>query len=715
MITLKTLNAYLISFPNVVYAKPSDATPIKCSENILWIFGILPHPNTTLEKYDSQAQGEMGLNTFRRVPEDCNPLPEAHIVRSYFQSIGYSEDIPAKGTLKKDDLYSKLEKKKREKIMVYTSEVKAPMNTTRAGEGDSKGTKPGAKTGCRKRNILMDVEMHKEDLQAASGQSSLGPTGEERVDPQLNRIPQQQGTDEGTKNIFIDLNFSGTFSQDPTAEETPADNEPFAEETPTPETTKGDNAEASTTGDYMEDFTPLIPKLDADEVAKEWGLDEDTQLILMRIKELTNQVLILLSRMLKLQEKKSKAKAEDALLRAQPKFPSKLNNSTASVFPTKVKELCQGVAELKERISRVSSSLDRIGDALSTAGGQPAGVHNKKKAELPKKTSPYPQQPPPSKPFTFTSLFTNTSPAQSKGKPSKVSKVEKGKDLLQHIESDSTSHISTCGPKAESKVIKRLIRLGHLTPEELAQQQILADEGKKAVEEAKKDKARKELYKDLGEDLVNEFFKKRVMYERYYKIMMNRRNPSSITRVDIIDAAHENLKKMGKVLNIQPGVPLSESDPVLELNRLTKTKIKNLGDLFRTTKKYKSPVQFDDHPSGTVLNEPKLGMITYNNHERQDFISIDDLKELNNEMLYTVLCPLMEVDSRNMDPKVQMRLKESPAERMSSTRKVQLKKVQLKDVQQMEGSAKLKHDQLKTTSAEEKSTEDGSVLTLPEY
>ncbi|GKG22076.1 hypothetical protein Tco_0384671, partial [Tanacetum coccineum] len=98
--------------------------------------------------------------------------------------------------------------------------------------------------------------------QATSGQSSLGPTGEERVDPQLNRskesafvtfsisktsfichsestsrvdastntiaeadlgksvlndsVPQQQGTDEGTKNIFIDLNFLGTFSQDPT-------------------------------------------------------------------------------------------------------------------------------------------------------------------------------------------------------------------------------------------------------------------------------------------------------------------------------------------------------------------------------------------------------------------------------------------------------------------------------------------------------------------
>ncbi|GJU04835.1 hypothetical protein Tco_1121265, partial [Tanacetum coccineum] len=311
-----------------------------------------------------------------------------------------------------------------------------------------------------------------------------------------------------------------------------------------------------------------------------------------------------------------KSKAEAALLRAQPKFPSseEINQLLVNALQTSLQEFAtkQNLNITAENplqtqqfncLSLSNKYQQRIGDALSTAASTGAF---QKKAELPKKTLPYPQQPPPpSKPFT------DTSPAQSKGEPSKVSKVEKGKDPLQHIdglttngesiESDSTSHISTCGLKAESKVIKRLIRLGHLTPEELAQQQILADEGKKAVEEAEKDKARKELYRKLRR----------------------------------IDDAHENLKKMGKVLNMQPGVPLSESDPILELNRLAKRKRKNLGDLFRTTKKFKSSVY------------------------------IDDLKELNNEMLYTdiffrdartfSLCLLMEVESRNMHPNVQMR------------------------------------------------------------
>nr|GEV22354.1 hypothetical protein [Tanacetum cinerariifolium] len=40
--------------------------------------------------------------------------------------------------------------------------------------------------------------------------------------------------------------------------------------------------------------------------------------------------------------------------------------------------------------------------------------------------------------------------------------------------------------------------------------------------------------------------------------------------------------------------------------------------------------------AGTVLNEPTLGMILFNSKQRQDFISIKDFKELNNDMLYHV-------------------------------------------------------------------------------
>ncbi|GJZ80704.1 putative reverse transcriptase domain-containing protein [Tanacetum coccineum] len=307
--------------------------------------------------------------------------------------------------------------------------------------------------------------------------------------------------------------------------------------------------------------------------------------------------------MLKLQSDKSKVEAEAALLRAQPKYPSaeqitqllvsalqpslqqfdtkqdlnnvvenlnvSFKNSTLELpqsfqqVPTKVNELCQGVVDPTERMTRlenqrleasanvqaklkvlddipplllkVSTTMDRIGVALSAAasfGGQSTGVagyslakgektttkaskltiaqlfkkHNLKKAEQPKKTSPYPQQPPPSKPIT--SPFIDTSSAQSKGEPYKVDKgkgpmhVDRLTTSDESTESDSTSNISTGCPKGESKVIKQLFRLGHLSKEEFAQEQRLADKAKTTVDEDEKEIARKELRKDLGEDLV---------------------------------------------------------------------------------------------------------------------------------------------------------------------------------------------------------------------
>ncbi|GJZ59280.1 hypothetical protein Tco_0615096 [Tanacetum coccineum] len=399
-------------------------------------------------------------------------------------------------------------------------------------------------------------------------------------------VPQQQGTDEGTKNIFIDLNFLGTFSQDPTVHEKENTLEETLAKEP-PVATKEDFAEASTTGVYVEDLANLMPQMNADNVTKEWDLDEDSPIDIdesdqenvdagdantyaihntldlpsprtNQVKDLTNQVLILQFQMLKLQSDKSKVEAEAALLRAQPKYPS-----AEQITQLLVNKLCQGVADLTERMTRienqrleasanvqaklkvlddipplllkVSTTMDRIGVALSAAasfGGQSTGVagyslakgektttkaskltiaqlfkkHNLKKAEQPKKTSPYPQQPPPSKPIT--SPFIDTSSAQSKGEPYKVDKgkgpmhVDRLTTSDESTESDSTSNISTGCPKGESKVIKQLFRLGHLSKEEFAQEQRLADKAKTTVDEDEKEIARKELRKDLGEDLV---------------------------------------------------------------------------------------------------------------------------------------------------------------------------------------------------------------------
>ncbi|GJU44164.1 hypothetical protein Tco_1201430 [Tanacetum coccineum] len=62
----------------------------------------------------------------------------------------------------------------------------------------------------------------------------------------------------------------------------------------------------------------------------------------------------------------------------------------------------------------------------------------------------------------------------------------------------------------------------------------------------------------------------------------------------------------------------------------------DLHDYFKSTKRYKRSVQFNDHQAGTVFNEPSLGMILFNSSQRKEFISIEDFQELNNEMLDNV-------------------------------------------------------------------------------
>ncbi|GJR69551.1 hypothetical protein Tco_0015616 [Tanacetum coccineum] len=101
----------------------------------------------------------------------------------------------------------------------------------------------------------------------------------------------------------------------------------------------------------------------------------------------------------------------------------------------------------------------------------------------------------------------------------------------------------------------------------------------------------------------------------------------------------ENLHKIKHELEIEFNKPLGEQDPIIKLNDLARKKRKHADDIpeyCRSTKKYKSSVQYEDHPAGTVLNEPSLGMIMFNSHHRQDFVSIEDIRDFINEILYIV-------------------------------------------------------------------------------
>ncbi|GKF58883.1 hypothetical protein Tco_0175669 [Tanacetum coccineum] len=96
-------------------------------------------------------------------------------------------------------------------------------------------------------------------------------------------------------------------------------------------------------------------------------------------------------------------------------------------------------------------------------------------------------------------------------------------------------------------------------------------------------------------------------------------------------------------------------------------------------KRLKSPFQYKVHLPGIMLNDPVLGMIMFNSYHRQDFVTIEDLKDFSNTMLYIVQeiffrrhqgpgpglddhtrtfssLLLAEINKRNLNPLKQMRV-----------------------------------------------------------
>ncbi|GKF78299.1 hypothetical protein Tco_0230769, partial [Tanacetum coccineum] len=86
-----------------------------------------------------------------------------------------------------------------------------------------------------------------------------------------------------------------------------------------------------------------------------------------------------------------------------------------------------------------------------------------------------------------------------------------------------------------------------------------------------------------------------------------------------INQRMKNLYKTEEELDMDFSKPLGEQDPIIKLNDLAKKKKKHADDIhdyFRSTKRYKSSVKYEDHRAGTILNEPSLGMILFNSHQR---------------------------------------------------------------------------------------------------
>ncbi|GJT70247.1 hypothetical protein Tco_1029533 [Tanacetum coccineum] len=111
------------------------------------------------------------------------------------------------------------------------------------------------------------------------------------------------------------------------------------------------------------------------------------------------------------------------------------------------------------------------------------------------------------------------------------------------------------------------------------------------------------------------------------------------TIYDQIQTRMDYLHTTEAELGINLDIPLSMQDPLDKLNDLANKERKHADDIhdyFKATKRFKSSVLYGDHLAGTVLNEPVLGMIMFNSYHRQDFVTIKDMKDFSNAMLYTV-------------------------------------------------------------------------------
>ncbi|GJS45156.1 hypothetical protein Tco_0595277 [Tanacetum coccineum] len=490
-------------------------------------------------------------------------------------------------------------------------------------------------------------------------------------------IPPQQGMDEGTKNTSYDHIFAGT---DPhvLADQTKSVSEGLETVLTQPTTEKGasstaihgDKEEASTAihGDKeeasstikLEDLAKLVSQIQPS--FKDLDSPEDDPVIIVdesdedepnaktedtsvprsssprssQIQELTNQVLILQSQKHKLELEKNKAEAEAALLKAQPSFPNveQLNellvkslqneflkilssHDFSSSLPTKLKdlpikfnELTKEIKGLKTQVHELEIELPKelkeiptkLEDFTKTATSLTSHV-----AEL--------------KTLKFTEVLESTS---TKARDQSVPSAGKADTMPAEAEKESTESNSddkahvTGSMVTSSKVVHKYYNyelqydrycdklLNRRVESRIANCDVLTRKGLITFK----------VYREDGTYEVIPNFKVSDLHLSEWREMMkaclDRKGKGWQTIYDQIQTRMDYLHTTKAELGINLDIPLSMQDPLDKLNDLANKK-KNM---FMT--------------SMTTSKQPK-GL-----SHQQDFVTIENLKDFSNAMLYTI-------------------------------------------------------------------------------
>ncbi|GJW66512.1 hypothetical protein Tco_0120936 [Tanacetum coccineum] len=276
---------------------------------------------------------------------------------------------------------------------------------------------------------------------------------------------------------------------------------------------------------------------------------------------------------------------------------------------------------------------------------------------------------------------------KDKGKKAMSSKDAKDKG----IESEYDDDANLTGPMGESSKKKKMKKFDvvieggdriHLTEEQIKEQKRIEESVKAELAKQELEVGKEELVDLLGIDVMKGFYKAKLQYDKYCDKMLNRRVQSRITNCNVltrkghitlkvyredgtneiiidfkasdlnlsewIETRMDCLHKTEAKLKIDFNKPFSEQDPLDKLNDLARKKrthVDDIHDYFRSTKKFKSSIQYEDHPAKTMLNESCLE-IYFRLHQG---LGLDD-----HAMTFSSLL-LAEADKRNLNKLKQIR------------------------------------------------------------
>ncbi|GJW72499.1 hypothetical protein Tco_0129416 [Tanacetum coccineum] len=485
------------------------------------------------------------------LPHSSEYLPPSsiEIVRPWFETIGYREVVPAKGTLKKSLLPPRWSKE-----TTKGGSYKAP-TSSKTGHSKKRKESSSAMDSNPSQPLVstpVDTGMLKEHQQATSGPTSLGVTSEASANPRLSSgndasaasiaevnpgksapsdfVSQQQGMNEGTKNSSYDHLFVGT---DPhvLADQTKSISEGLEIVLTQPRIGKRANSitrqvkeeEASSTI-KLEDLAKLVSNVQPS--FKDLDSPEDDPIIVIDDSDEDEEDEVYTtskdtsSQTHKLEIEKNKAEVEVALLKAQPSFPDvgQLNELLVKSLQTEFLKILSAHDFSNSLLTELKDLPSKFNELTEEVKGLKKQVHELE-IELPGDLKEIP-----SKLEDFTKIVTSL-----------TSQVTELKTLQWELPTEFVSLLvqvlDSASSKAEDQGVPSVGQADTITNQCTKENRGIG----KAEAARREGKMRKEELIDLlGPEVVNKYYNDKLQYDRYCDKMLNRRAKSRITNYDIL-------------------------------------------------------------------------------------------------------------------------------------------------------------------------------------